>query len=337
MMARRWLLLLGVLLALLSGPARADNCTIASSDFAFASVSSISSSDVYASRTFVVTCNWTNFLGSLLTPNVTVCLTLGGGTNSSASDTATRQLSNGGAVVANYNIYTDASYSAAKVWGGWAGTNTASQGIAFQLVKSGGVGSLTQNVPLYARLSADATLAANAVGVDNAAVTSNFGAGSALMQYQFSLTGVLGCLIPTGSVAIPFQVSSTVINDCNISIGNLAFPDSGMLSGTLSSSASMSLRCSKSTLYRLLLSSGVNSANPAARRMKNVNSTETVLYQLLDAPSGNAWGDGNNGTTVVSGQGDGTTVTKVVYGKVPSQSTPSPGDYKDTVTVTVQF
>jgi spore coat protein U-like protein len=26
-----------------------------------------------------------------------------------------------------------------------------------------------------------------------------------------------------------------------------------------------------------------------------------------------------------------------VYGKVPSQSTPSPGDYKDTVTVTVQF
>ncbi len=335
-MARRWYILLGLVLALLGGSARADNCTIAAADFPFPSVSSISSSDVYASATFQVTCNWTSFLGGLLTPNVTVCLALGAGTNSSATVTAPRQLANG-AVVANYNIYSDGSYAASKIWGGVAGTSTSGQGISFQLVKSGGVGSLVQNVPLFARLSADATLAANAVGVNDVQVTSDFNASSATMYYQFSLLGVLGCAVPTGSVPIPFQVRATVINDCNISIGNLAFPDSGLLTGTLNSSASVSLRCSKNTLYRIALSSGTNSSNVAARRMKKVSGAETVSYQLLDGVNGSNWGDGTGGTTVVSGQGDGTTITKVVYGKVPPQTTPSPGDYKDTVTATVQF
>jgi hypothetical protein len=62
------------MLALLGGQARADSCAVTPSDFVFPSVSSISSTDVFASATFKVTCTWTDFLGSLLTPNVTVCL-----------------------------------------------------------------------------------------------------------------------------------------------------------------------------------------------------------------------------------------------------------------------
>lgn len=335
MMARRWLILLGLLMLLLGGQARADTCSVAASNVTFPSVSSISSSDVYTSATFTVTCTWTDVLTNLLTPNVTVCLTLGAGTNSSSSVTAPRQLGNG-AVVANYNLYADSSYSAAKIWGGWLGTSTATQPIIITMVKSGGVGSLSTPVTIYGKLTADATLAANSVGSTDVTATSSFGGGSAAMNYQFSVLGLLGCVLPQ-AVAMPFVVSAPIVNDCNINIANMVFPTSSLLTGTLTSSAGMSVRCSKDTAYRIVLSGGANSGSALTRKMKKVSGTETVDYALLDAPGGSVWGDGNGGTVVVSGTGDGTTVTRSVYGRVPSQSTPSPGDYKDTIMATVQF
>jgi spore coat protein U-like protein len=88
---------------------------------------------------------------------------LGAGSNSSTTVTAPRQLGNG-AVRVNYNIYTDATYAAGKIWGGWAGTSTASTPIVFQMVKSGGVGALSQNIPLYASSRPTPTLSSTAVG-----------------------------------------------------------------------------------------------------------------------------------------------------------------------------
>jgi spore coat protein U-like protein len=342
MMARRTpgllncLRLLGLLLALLGGQARADNCTITPTDIVFPSVSSISSSDVFASATFQVTCNWTNIVGSLLTPNVTVCLNLGAGSNSSTTVTAPRQLGNG-ALKANYNLYTDATYAASKIWGGWSGTSTSSTPIVFQLVKSGGLGSLSQNIALSAKLTADSTLSSNAVGNTDLLLSSDFGAASSVMQYQFSLLGVLGCLIPTASVPIPFQVRASLINDCNITVGTLAFPDSNLLSGSTRSTVNMNVRCSKNTAYRIALSAGSNSSDPSTRKLKKLSGTETVNYRLSNTLDGAIWGDGSGATTIVTGTGDGTTLTHTVFGRVPGQSTPSAGDYKDTITATVQF
>ena len=159
---RRWLPL-GLMLALLCGQARADSCSVAQSDIVFPAVSSISSTDAYASANFKVTCTWTSFAASLLFPNATVCLYLGAGSNSSATVTAPRQLGNGAKAV-NYNIYTDASYSAAKIWGGWAGTGTPANLITFNLTKTGGVGALSQDVNLFAKLNADSTLSGISVG-----------------------------------------------------------------------------------------------------------------------------------------------------------------------------
>lgn len=334
-MARRWLLLLGLLLALLGGQARADNCSITPSDIVFPSVSSISGSDVFAAASFQVTCTWTDFLGGLLTPNVTVCLNLGAGSNSSTTVTAPRQLGNG-SLKANYNIYTDASYAAAKIWGGWAGTSTASTPITFQMTKTGGLGSLSQTIPLYAKLTADATLAANAVGADNLTVSSTFGAGSAVMQYQFSLLGVLGCALPQ-TVAIPFQVRAALINDCNINAGSLVFPNASLLSSAMRTSANLTVRCSNSTAYKIVFSAGGNASSMTARRMRNASTNEMVAYQISSSLDGPSLGDGSGGTVVMAGTGDGTSKSLTVFGLVPPQTTPSPGDYKDTVTATVLF
>ncbi|NGZ82866.1 Csu type fimbrial protein [Duganella aceris] len=333
-LARRWMPALGLLLALLCGQARADSCTVAQSDIVFPTVSSISSTDVYASANFKVTCTWTSFVAGLLFPNATVCLYLGGGSNSSATVTAPRQLGNGSKAV-NYNLYTDASYSAAKIWGGWAGTGTPSNLITFNLTKTGGVGSLVQDVNLFGKLNADSTLAGLDVGPDNLSFTSNFGAGSVLMRYIFFLTGLGDCTLGT-SVAMPFQVRANVINDCNINVGSLVFPNSNLLNSAVSTTSSMSIQCSKNTAYKIAFSAGAN-GTMTARKMKNTGTAETVSYQISNTLNGASLGDGTGGTVALSGTGDGTTYNQTVYGLVPSQATPSPGDYKDTITATVSF
>ncbi|MFS2005190.1 spore coat protein U domain-containing protein [Duganella sp. CT11-25] len=334
-MARRWLPAPGLLLALLCGQARADSCSVAQSDIVFPTVSSISATHVYASANFKVTCTWTSFAASLLFPNATVCLYLGAGSNSSATVTAPRQLANGARAV-NYNIYTDASYAAAKVWGGWAGTSTPANLITFTLTKTGGVGTLTQDVNLFARLNADSTLSGLDVGPDNLVLNSNFGAGSVLMRYMFFLTGLGDCTLGT-SVAMPFQVSANVINDCNFNVGNLVFPNSNLLTSALRTTSSLAIQCSKNTAYRIVFSAGVNGGGMNARKMKNTGTTEMVSYQLSNTLDGASLGDGSGGTVMLSGTGDGGTSSQTVYGLVPSQNTPSPGDYKDTITATVSF
>lgn len=330
---RRWLPALGLLLALLCGQAKADGCTVAQSDIVFPTVSSISPTDVYASANFKVTCTWTSFAAGLLFPNATVCLYLGAGSNSSTTVTAPRQLANGAKAI-NYNIYTDASYSAAKIWGGWAGTSTPSNLITFTLNKTGGVGSLVQDVNLFGKLNADSTLAALDVGPTDFTASSNFGAGSVLLRYMFFLTGLGDCTLGT-SVAMPFQVRANVINDCNINVGNLVFPNSNLLNSALRSTSSMSIQCSKNTAYKIAFSAG--NGSQTARRMKNSGNAETVSYQLSNTLDGTSLGDGSGGTVLLSGTGDGTTYNQTVYGMVPSQVTPSPGDYKDTITATVSF
>ncbi len=328
--------LLLLLLLLCCGQARADSCAITPANVTFPSVSSISPGPVYASSSFKITCTWTDILGGLLTPNVTICLNLGAGSgNATTTNTTMRQLSSG-ALRVNYNLYTDATYTAAKIWGGVGGTTTSGNGIVLTMNKSGGLGSLDRIVDIYGKLEADTALSGLSVGPDNLNFVSSFGAGSAVMNYQFSLLGLLGCLAPQ-TVAIPFTVSAPVINDCNINIGNLAFPQSRLLTSAVRTTSSLSVTCSKNTAYRITLGAGTYGASTSARRMRNTGTAETVDYVVSSGLDGASWGDGSGGTVAVTGTGTGVAQALTVYGMVPAQTTPSPGDYKDTVTATVSF
>lgn len=338
MRARRCLLSLCMLLLMLAcGQARADSCSVAQSNIVFPSVSSITSSDAYANTNFKVTCTWTSFVASLLFPNATVCLYLGSGSgNTNATNTVPRQLANGSKRV-NYNIYTDTSYAAAKVWGGWAGTDTAANVIQFTLTKTGGVGALVQDVLLYAKLNADSNLSSMNVGPDDLNFTSNFTGSDVLMRYIFFVSGTGNCLLGT-SVAMPFQVSSNVINDCTINIGNLVFPNSSFLTGAVRTTATLSTLCSLNTAYKVTFGAGSTLGNTTtARKMIGGPSGELVSYQISNALDGSSLGDGSGGTVVIGGTGSGATQTQTVFGLVPAQTTPTPGAYKDTVVATVWF
>ena len=49
------------------------------------------------------------------------------------------------------------------------------------------------------------------------------------------------------------------------------------------------------------------------------------------------WGDGTAGSMTYDATGTGFTQTVPIYGRVPGQRTPTPGDYTDKVTATIYF
>ena len=65
--------------------------------------------------------------------------------------------------------------------------------------------------------------------------------------------------------------------------------------------------------------------------------SETISYQLYrDAARTLVWGNTLN-TDTKGGTGAGTTQNHDVFGRVPAQTTPSPGTYTDTIVVTVEY
>jgi spore coat protein U-like protein len=67
-----------------------------------------------------------------------------------------------------------------------------------------------------------------------------------------------------------------------------------------------------------------------------VNGAATVNYNLYTASNYTTiWG--NAGGALVNSTGNGADQLFTIYGRVPAQTTPAPGTYTDTVTVTVTY
>jgi spore coat protein U-like protein len=65
--------------------------------------------------------------------------------------------------------------------------------------------------------------------------------------------------------------------------------------------------------------------------------TEVINYSLY-SDSGRTTNWGNTvGTDTVAATGNGSAQAYTVYGRIPPQTTPAPGTYTDTITVTVTY
>ncbi len=108
-----------------------------------------------------------------------------------------------------------------------------------------------------------------------------------------------------------------------------------------SSASNISVTCSKDAPYVVNLTPSNNNASGAGA-MTGPGS-DTISYQLSKTAGGSAWG--NNGTLSaegdgVSGTGAGLSAaadTYTVYAKVTSTTDVEPGDYSDTVAVSVLY
>lgn len=312
------LLALCALLGIAPRHASAQTCTASPSALSFGNVSPINLSAVAATGSVTVQCTWP---AVTLTPNVQVCLNMGG--------TTPRYLSVGGNQL-QYDLYQDAAHSLA-----WGSTTLGTTPISVTLVKPLSGTSASATVNFYGQVTANQPTVPTS---GNVSTTYSQTLSQTSLTYGFYLLLAPGCAaLTTSAGSFGFTVNATVVNNCLISATNIAFASTGVLSSALNATGAITARCTNGDAFRIALSSG-SSGNVAARQMQRSGGGGTVNYQLYtDSAHSIAWGDGTAGTAMATGTGSGNAVSINVYGRVPAQSTPMPGSYSDTITATITF
>ncbi|AKM32396.3 hypothetical protein AB870_00595 [Pandoraea faecigallinarum] len=302
----------------LNTSALAQTCAIGAPTLAFAAFSPISGSALSATGTLPVSCTWPVLGGS---PNVQLCLAL------NVAQPLT--LTNASDAIA-FGLFTDPSF--ANAWG-----SSTSNVISLTMVRPLLGGTLTQNVNFYARIAAGQTTVPTS-GSSNTVYSRTFASADTSLQY--APYGALSPAPACGSAmtavpGAPFTANVTVINNCTIAATNITFATQSTLASPVAGSGQVTVQCTKNDAFRVSLSGGLM-GTVASRTMSG--PTSNVSYQLyLDSSYGTVWGDGTSGTSQLTGVGTGLVQFIPVYAVVPSQSTPAPGVYTDTVTATVQF
>jgi len=319
----------------LFGPldARADSCSASMTDIVFTGVNPTAGTDYYANGTLTVTCSWTLLTGVpplLLFPNVAVCVYLGPGSGGGTGNP--RYMTSGGNQLP-FNLYVDNTYSAASIWGG-NGLPASSAYITGTMSGLLALGTFSRSITVYGKIPGSALAGVKTAGNADTVYNASF-AGFGSIGYAFY--GLIPSPCTAGATStFSFNAKATVANNCLINTGNMVFGSNSVLTSAVRSSAAVNVQCTGNTGYQVSLGAG-SSGDVAARTMRNAATGETIGYRISSTPDGPAWGDGSRGTAVVTGVGSGAAQTITMYGQVPAQKTPSPGDYKDTVIATLVF
>jgi spore coat protein U-like protein len=135
------------------------------------------------------------------------------------------------------------------------------------------------------------------------------------------------------------SVQVTIVAECQVqnapllNFGNTQ----GVLDSAVNGSASIDIQCTNSTPYNVRLSAGTGAGATLANRLLTGGAGATVRYSLYrDAARTQVWGV-TDGTDTVADTGNGDVKMHDVYGQIPAQTTPAPGTYSDTVTITVSY
>jgi len=325
------LFLVGALLGLgWSANAQATTCSLAAgtvSSVNFGNVNPLLPADTFAdSNTVTVNCNFTALaLGARL------CFSAGVG-NTSPSVSA-RALG-AGALRMNYNLYTDSGHT--QVWG--AATTSAPTSVLLAGPALGG--NASASFSFYGKLPGGQS-SVSTIGNANTLYSETY-TTTARVDISVGLlsTLLINCPIaaPTQTLSIPLNVQATVQKNCTINATNLAFPSQGLLNHVVTANGTITVRCTNNNAFSVALNGGSVANNVAARKMKHQTAADTVSYQLYqDSNYATIWGDSVTGGTPLTNTGTGANQQFTVYGRVPVQTTPRPGNYSDTVTATITF
>jgi spore coat protein U-like protein len=302
----------------LATAAQAQTCTYSITNIVFTGVDTTLNTTFDATGTLTINCT------GIRTRTVRVCPNIGSGTgNPTASNP--RQLANG-ANVMNYNIYQDAGHG--TIWGSWLWPYTPRPPTIDISLAPAGAGSAS--VQLYARIDAgQQTLPA-------LTFSSSFAGGHTNLRYAYTTSGTCSTIGAGGrGGAVPFTVTAVNNKTCRVSANDLDFGSVTTMASNLDVDGSASVTCTNLTPYRVLLDNGVTGTGPTDRKMTlGVNSVTYGLYR--DAARTQAWGN-TSGVNSLSGTGSGFAQTVVIYGRVPPQSVPPPGAYRDTIVMTVEY
>src|SRR4051812_10023563 len=162
-------------------------------------------------------------------------------------------------------------------------------------------------------------------------------------RFYFIAAAVAVGLLPSASVSFAatstatFSVQVTIVATCTInSASALNFGSQGVLTANVDQTSTIQVQCTNTTPYNIGLDAGLGSGATVAVR-KMTSGGATVNYTLYsDSGRTTVWGV-TIGTNTVAGTGNGAAQSYTVYGRIPAQTTPAPGSYADTVTVTVSY
>ena len=169
--------------------------------------------------------------------------------------------------------------------------------------------------------------------------------GMSRLHLRLRLMGALAaaCLLQSASPSFAatttatFTVQVTITATCSInSASTLNFGSQGVLTANVDQTSTIQVQCSNTTPYNIGLDAGIGTGATVAVR-KMTSGGNTVNYTLY-SNSGytTLWGN-TVGTDTVAATGNGAAQNYTVYGRVPAQTTPAPGSYTDTITVTVTY
>ncbi len=135
-----------------------------------------------------------------------------------------------------------------------------------------------------------------------------------------------------------FTVQMTINGQCVInSASNIDFGANGVINANVDATGTLVVQCTNGTTYNIGLNAGTGTGATVAQRRMTGPGAAVINYGLFrDSGHATVWGN-TIGTDTQAGTGNGAAQSLTVYGRVAPQTTPAPGSYTDTVTVTLTY
>lgn len=296
-----------------SVPAHAGiNCSVSMTTVAFGSIDVLPGTAFDTTGTLSITCS--------TDPNITIhtCLSIAAG---SANDATSRQMNGPSTTKLRFELYSDSART--QKWGSYV-TGLYGGGIPFNF--NSGSGNITQPVTVYARV-----LASQQTTIPGS-YTSTF-SGQPVLDYDDKGNA---CPLNAHTATSSFTATATVISSCNVSATTHDFGSASSLGSNVDATSTITTTCTSTTPYNIGLDAGTGSGATVTTR-KMTAGAATINYSLYtNSGRTTVWGN-TIGTNTVSGTGSGAGQPLTVYGRVPSQATPAPATYTDTIVTTVTY
>lgn len=142
-------------------------------------------------------------------------------------------------------------------------------------------------------------------------------------------------LAATAVTTMPITI--TITAGCQISAAPLNFGTAAGLFAAVNANTTLTVTCTNTTPYKIGLDAGGNTGATTTIRKMKAAGADLINYRLYQ-DSGLTTNFGNTvNTDTVAGTGTGSSQSIIVYGQVPTQASPAPGTYTDTVNVTLTY
>jgi spore coat protein U-like protein len=297
-----------------SARAAGINCSVSMTAIAFGNIDVLPGAAIDTTGTISITCDTDPNL------NIRTCVSINAG---SASDATSRQMTGSASAKLRLDLYSNSART--QKWGSYVnGFDTA--GVPFNF-SSGSTGHIVAPLTVYARVLANQQTAVPG------SYTSTF-SGQPSVDYNDQGSA---CPVNGHTATTTFTATATVISSCNVSATTLDFGSAATLGSNVDQTSTVSTTCTSGTAYNIGLDAGTSAGATVTTRKMSSLAGNKINYSLF-RNSGRTTNWGNTvGTDTVSATGNGAAQNVSVFGRVPSQTTPAPASYADTIVATITY